>query len=264
MLCCPPLMFLFGSSAAAPAPNFVPDEDTRIGLAEAMQAVIAQLGPPAAAPRWLADATAPRDLDGLFDFLCSVQAQVGQDDLEFTLVDHRPNDPPPAGFVALGDPSGHLLRTYVRARELVLYVFPQVFKVPALLLGNVAREIGRLGLWQRTPSPAVAGLDSEVAAELAGVALGMGTWIANGAYVFNNACCGGGCGVDLGSVRAALSLPQACFAVALDARRKLLSRRQAAKQLETTQTAAFKASWDACTPQLAALPQAASSAALRA
>jgi hypothetical protein len=257
-------MFLFGSSSAAPAPNFIPDEATRGDIADALQAVIAHLGPPAAAPRWLSDATAPRDLDGLFDFLCSVQAQVGQQDLEFTLLDHRPNDPPPAGFVPLGDPNGHLLRTYARARELVLYVYPQVFRVPALLLGNVAREIGRLGLWQQPATPAVAGLDSEVAAELAGVALGMGTWVANGAYLFNNACCGGGCGIDLGSVRAALSLPQACFAVALDARRKALSRRQAARQLETTQTSAFKASWDACTPQLAALPAATSHGALRA
>lgn len=258
-------MFLFGSSAAAPAPDFVPDEDTRTTLAEALQAVITQLGAPAAAPRWLSDPAAPRDLDGLFDFLCSVQAQVGQDDLEFTLLDHRPNDPPPPGFVPLGDPGGHLLRTYVRGRELVLYVFPQVFKVPSLLLGNIAREVGRLGLWQQgTPSPALARLDGEVAAELAGVALGMGTWIANGAYMFNNACCGGGCGIDLGSVRAALTMPQACFAVALDARRKHLSRRHGGKQLESTQTAAFKASWDVCTPQLAALPPATASAALRA
>lgn len=258
-------MFLYGSSAAAPAPNFLPDEDTRSALAEAMQTVIAHLGPPAAAPRWLSDPTAPRDLDGLFDFLCSVQAQVGQDDLEFTLLDHRPDDPPPPGFRPLGDPSGHLLRTYVRARELVLYVFPQVFKVPSLLLGNVAREIGRLGLWQQTTTnPDLARLDGEVAAELAGVALGMGTWVANGAYLFNNACCGGGCGIDLGSVRAALSLPQACFAVALDARRKNLSRRHGAKQLETTQAAAYKASWDACTPQLAALPPATTAASLRA
>jgi hypothetical protein len=258
-------MFLFGSSAAASAPEFLPDPETRGDIADALQAVIAHLGPPAAVPRWLADPTAPRDLDGLFDFLCAVQAQVGQDDLEFTLLDHRPGEPPPAGFLPLGDPNGHLLRTYVRARELVLYVVPQVFKVPALLLGNVAREVGRLGLWQQTTtSPAVARLDSEVAAELAGVALGMGTWVANGAYLFNNACCGGGCGIDLGSVRAALSLPQACFAVALDARRKHLSRRHGARQLESTQAAAFKASFEACTPQLAALPPATSSAALRA
>jgi hypothetical protein len=257
-------MFLFGSSAAAPAPNFLPDEDSRSAIADALQAVIAQLGPPAAAPRWLSDAAAPRDLDGLFDFLCSVQAQVGQQDIEFTLLDVRPGEPVPPGFVPLGDPSGHLLRTYARARELVLYVVPQVFKVPSLLLGNVAREIGRLGLWQQPTTPAVADLDSEVAAELAGVALGLGTWVANGAYMFNNACCGGGCGIDLGSVRAALSLPQACFAVALDARRKNLSRRQAARQLESTQSAAFKANWDPCSKQLAALPAATTAASLRA
>ena len=256
-------MFLFGTSDAKAAPNFLPDDDARAAIADALQAVIAQLGPPAAAPRWLSDATAPRDLDGLFDFLCSVQTQVGQDHIEFHLMDLRPGEPPPAGFLPLGDPNGHLLRTYVRARDLVLYVLPQVFKVPALLLGNVAREIGRIGLWQQPTTPAVAALDSEVAAELAAVALGMGTWVANGAYMFNNACCGGGCGIDLGSVRAALSLPQACFAVALDARRKNLSRRQASRLLESTQAAALKASWDTCSPQLAALP-AASTAALRA
>lgn len=257
-------MFLFGTSEAKAAPTFTPDDDSRGAIAEALQAVIAHLGPAAAAPRWLSDATAPRDVDGLFDFVCSVQSQVGQDDIEFHLLDWRPGEPVPQGFVPLGDPNGHLVRTYVRARDLVLYVLPQAFKVPALLLGNVAREIGRLGLWQRPATPAVSQLDSEVAAELAGVALGMGTWVANGAYIFNNACCGGGCGVDLGSVRAALSLPQACFAVALDARRKNLSRRHAARQLESTQSAAFKANWDACTPQLAALPAATTSGSLRA
>lgn len=260
----PRLMFLFGSSANQAAPNFLPDVDSRGAIAEGLQAVVAQLGPPAAAPRWLSDATAPRDLDGLFDFLCSVQAQVGQQDIEFTLLDWRPHEQVPSGFTPLGDPNGHLLRTYARAQELVLYVVPQVFKVPALLLGNVAREIGRLGLWQRPTTPAVAELDTEVAAELAGVALGMGSWVANGAYMFNNACCGGGCGVDLSSVRAALSLPQAAFAAALDARRKNLSRRHGARQLEATQAAAFKASFDACTPQLAALPAASTAAALRA
>lgn len=251
-------MFLFGTSAARTAPEFLPDEESRSTIADALQAVIAQLGPPATAPRWLSDAAAPRDLDGLFDFLCSVQTQVGQQDIEFTLLDFRPGEPVPGGFQPLGDPSGHLLRTYVRARELVLVVVPQVFKTPSLLLGNVAREIGRIGLWQQPTTPAVADLDSEVAAELAGVALGLGTWVANGAYMFNNACCGGGCGIDLGSVRAALTMPQACFAVALDARRKNLSRRQATRQLESTQSAAFKANWDPCTKQLAALPAATS------
>ena len=260
-------MYLFGTANAAP--SFVPDEETRRWLAGGLQAVIGQLGAPALRPQYIHEAPAkglqtPRDLDGLFDFLCSVQAQVGQQDIEFTLLDVRPGEPVPPGFVPLGDPSGHLLRTYARARELVLYVVPQVFKVPSLLLGNVAREIGRLGLWQQPTTPAVADLDSEVAAELAGVALGLGTWVANGAYMFNNACCGGGCGIDLGSIRAALSLPQACFAVALDARRKNLSRRQAARQLESTQSAAFKANWDACTPQLAALPAATANNALRA
>jgi hypothetical protein len=259
-------MFLFGTSAAASAPNFLPDEDSRSAIADALQAVIAQLGPPAAAPRWLTDASAPRDLDGLFDFLCSVQAQVGQRDIEFTLLDMRPGEPVPQGFTPLGDPNGHLLRTYSRARELVLYVAPQVFKVPSLLLGHVARELGRLGLWQQPTTPAVAELDSEVAAELAGVALGMGTWVANGAYMFNNACCGGGCGIDLGSVRAALSMPEAVLRPR--PRRPAQGPRPPPRRhaLESTQAAALKASWDACAPHLPALPAATATAtaALRA
>ena len=261
-------MYLIGTNATAP--TFTPDEETRRWLAQSLQAVIAQLGAPALRPQWFTDTPArgiktPKDLDGLFDFICAAQEQVGQSDLEFTLIDLQPGQPPvPHGFNPLGDATGHLLHSFARAQEIVLVVAPQLFRVPSLLLGHVARELGRLGLWQQPTTPAVAELDSEAAAELAGIALGMGTWVANGAYIFNNACCGGGCGVDLGSVRAALSLPQACFAVALDARRKNLSRRHAARQLESTQSAAFKANWDACTPQLAALPAATTNGSLRA
>ncbi|MFY0536601.1 hypothetical protein [Nannocystis pusilla] len=120
-------------------------------------------------------------------------------------------------------------------------VMPQVFRAPSLLLGNLARELGRIGLWiQPSPSPALAEIDGEAAAELAAISLGLGVWVANGAYMFENACCGGGCGVDLRNMRAGLSLPEASYALALDAHRKGLSRRAAAKQLETTQETAFK------------------------
>jgi hypothetical protein len=263
-------MFLFGSSAAKSAPEFVPDADTRAWLREGLHAVISHLGPPAMQPRWLADGPGkgvapPRDLDSLFDFICAAQAQVGQEDLEFTLLDLRPGEPPvPPDFRPIGDPTGHLLHSFARAQELVLVVAPQLFRVPALVLGHVARELGRLGLWQRPATAAVAELDPEVAAELAAVALGLGAWVANGAYLFDNACCGGGCGIDLGSVRAGLSMPQACFAVALDAQRKGLGRRQAGRTLASTQSAALSASWSACGPELAALPQARAGGALRA
>ena len=264
-----PLMFLFGSSAGQ-NPTFVPDEETRRWLAQGLQAVISQLGEPALRPQWLTETPArgvkaPRDLDSLFDFICAAQEQVGQADVEFTLVDLQPGLPPaPAGFAPIGDATGHLLHSFARAQELVLVVAPQLFRVPSLLLGHVARELGRLGLWHREQTPAVAEMDSETAAELAGIALGMGTWIANGAYMFNNACCGGGCGIDLGSVRAALSMPEACYALGLDAQRKGLGRRHAARVLESTQAAALKQSWDACTPHIPALPAARTAGSLRA
>jgi hypothetical protein len=263
-------MFLFGSSAGN-VPTFTPDEETRGWLARGLQAVISQLGAPALRPQWLTDAPAkgvrsPRDLDSLFEFICAAQEQVGQADLEFTLVDLQPGQPPvPPGFAPIGDATGHLLHSFARAQEVVLVVAPQLFRVPSLLLGHVARELGRLGLWQQPQqSPAVLAMDSETAAELAAVALGMGTWVANGAYMFNNACCGGGCGIDLGSVRAALSMPEACYVLGLDAQRKGLGRRHAAKVLESTQAAALKQSWDACGPHVAALPAARSGGALRA
>ncbi len=261
-------MYLIGTNATAP--SFTPDEETRRWLAESLQAVISQLGAPALAPRWFSDTPAkgvraPRDLDSLFDFICAAQEQVGQSDLEFTLVDLQPGQPPvPRGFEPLGDATGHLLHTFARAGELALVVAPQLFRVPSLLLGHVARELGRLGLWQRPTTAAVAELDSEAAAELAGIALGMGPWVANGSYMFNNACCGGGCGIDLGSVRAALSMPEAVYALGLDAQRKGLGRRHAGKLLESTQSAALKQSWDACTPHIPALPAARDAAALRA
>ena len=261
-------MYLIGTNATAP--TFTPDEETRRWLAQSLQAVIAQLGAPALRPQWFTDTPArgiktPKDLDGLFDFICAAQEQVGQSDLEFTLIDLQPGQPPvPHGFNPLGDATGHLLHSFARAQEIVLVVAPQLFRVPSLLLGHVARELGRLGLWQQLTTPAVAELDSEAAAELAGIALGMGTWVANGAYMFNNACCGGGCGIDLGSVRAALSMPEAVYALGLDAQRKGLGRRQAGKILESTQAAALKASWDACAPHIPALPAARTGAALRA
>ncbi len=262
-------MLQFGEMAAK-APEFVPDVKTRAWLAEGLSAVIAHLGPPARKQQWITTASlgggAPRDLDGLFDLICAAQEHVGQGDLEFTLAEPIPGKAPvPPGFVALGEPEGHLLHTFARDKELALLVMPQIFRAPALLLGCVARELGRMGLWARgEPSPAVAQLGSEVAAELAAISLGLGVWVANGAYMFENACCGGGCGINLRGVRAGLSLPEASYAAALDGQRKGLSRRAAARQLETTQETAFKKCWDACGGDVAALPPAREAAALRA
>lgn len=262
-------MLQFGTMAAK-APEFVPDPETRTWLAESLAAVIAYLGPPARKQQWITEslrkADEPRDLDGLFGLVCAAQEQIGQGDLEFTLAVPTPGKAPvPPGFAALGEPSGHLLHTFARGDELALVVMPQIFRAPALLLGSVARELGRMGLWARRASgPAPAELDSEAAAELAAISLGLGAWVVNGAYMFENACCGGGCGIDLRSVRAGLSLPEASFAAALDAKRKGLSRRTAARTLEATQETAFKKCWDACEPQVAALPPAREAPALRA
>lgn len=262
-------MLQFGS-AAAQAPQFVPEPETRSWLADSLNAVIAHLGAPARQKLWIAEslrgAAAPRDLDGLFGLICAAQEQIGQAEIEFTLAEPQAGKAPvPPGFAPLGNPAGHLLHTFVREAELAIVVTPQIFRAAPLLFGSVARELGRIGLWVQGPAPAaIAGLDSEVAAELAAIALGLGVWVANGAYMFENACCGGGCGIDLRSVRAGLSLPEASYSVALDARRKGLSRRAAGKQLEPTQSTALGKCWDAAESLVAALPPAREAPALRA
>jgi hypothetical protein len=262
-------MLKFGSSAAK-APEFVPDPETRTWLIDSLNAVIAHLGAPARQKLWIGEslkgAAAPRDLDGLFDLICAAQQQIGQGEIEFTLAEPQAGKTAvPPGFAPLGNPTGHLLHTFVREAELAIVVTPQIFRAAPLLFGSVARELGRIGLWvQGAAPPAVAELDSEVAAELSAIALGLGVWVANGAYMFENACCGGGCGIDLRSVRAGLSLPEASFAAALDARRKGLSRRAAGKLLESTQSTAFAKCFDATEKQVAALPPAREAPALRA
>lgn len=262
-------MLQFGS-AAAKAPEFVPDPETRRWLADGLNAVIAHLGAPARQKLWIGEslrgAAVPRDLDGLFGLICAAQEQIGQGAVEFTLAEPQAGKASvPPGFQALGNPQGHLLHTFVRETELAIVVTPQIFRAAPLLFGSVARELGRIGLWvQGAAPPAVAQLDSEAAAELSAIALGLGVWVANGAYMFENACCGGGCGIDLRSVRAGLSLPEASFAVALDARRKGLSRRAAGKMLESTQATAFARCFDASEQSAAALPSAREAPALRA
>jgi len=243
---------IFGSAAAATAPRFVPDDETRGWLAEALVDIINHLGAAALAPRWLADPQprglpAATDLDSLFELICGLQDQLGQGDVEFTLLEMEPGNPAvPPGFKPVGDPTGHLMHTFARGPdEKIVLVSAGLFKVKELLMASIAREIGRIGLVQAGPSAAIERLDEEAAAELAGVALGMAPWLANGAYIFENSCCGGGCGINLREIRAGLSLPEICYALALDARRKGLSRWGGGKGLLSTQKAAFKASWSA-------------------
>ncbi len=264
---------IFGSEAATQAPRFIPDDESRGWLAGALTDVINHLGRAALEPRWLADPQprglpAATDLDSLFELLCGLQDQIGQGDLEFTLLEMQPGDPSvPPGFKAVGDPTGHLMHTFARGDdEKIILVSSGLFRVKELLMASIARELGRIGLMQAGPSEALETLDDEAAAELAGVALGMAPWLANGAYIFENSCCGGGgCGINLREIRAGLSLPEICYALALDARRKGMSRWGAGKGLMPTQKAAFKASWAASRKggEAAALP-AASGKALRA
>lgn len=226
------------------AVEFLPEQDARAWLAEGLQELATRLGEPACTPRLVLESSiaTPRDLDDLFELICSTQSEVGQRDVEFTLLELQPGaarEQIPRDFVPLGDSDGQLMHTFARGDELMLVVMPAVLKVPALVRGSVARELGRIAI-ARHGGHRVEPEDREADAELAAIVLGLGVWVANGAYIYDNKCCGGGCGIDLASLRAGLSMPEACFAFALDARRRGLSARVAAKHLDATQKAAFK------------------------
>jgi len=268
-------LFGFGDGGATPSADvdFLPTDDARSWLAESLGELAARLDAPASTPRWLTvpPVEKPTDLDALFEHICVVQTEVGQRDVEFALVDST-EGPPPPGFSPLGDPQGQLMHTFARGDELAIMVTPALFRVaaklPALVHASVARELGRIAIHRvgghLDHRDDIGAEDMEAEAELAAILLGMGIWIANGAYVYENKCCGGGCGVDLRSLRAGLSLPEACFALALDGRRRGLSPKLATKHLESTQKAAFKAavSCVARTPDLLALVSALPAAAL--
>jgi hypothetical protein len=231
--------------SSTPAVDFLPSEDMRAWVADGLRDHAARLGEPARVPRLVTQASLakPRDLDDLFELLCGVQAEVGQADVELTLLELDPEDPPSRhGYEPLGDPTGQLVHTFARRDELLVVAVPAIFRVTELVLASVARELGRIAV-HRAGGHRVEPDDREGDAELAAVALGLGVWVANGAYVYENACCGGGCGLDLKSVRAGLSLPEACFALAVDGHRRDLSRRVVAKHLMPTQRAALKQSW---------------------
>jgi hypothetical protein len=250
-------MLGFGSAGSRTRVDLVPDESARTWVIQGLAQLAARLGPPAARPQLVLapdGLPTPRDLDGLFDLLCAVQEQIDQADVEFTLleVDDRAPELPP-GFTPLGDPNGKLLQTLARGDERVMLFSRALFRVPPLLYAGVARELGHLAVLGAGGPAARLPADRDADAELAGIALGMGVWVTNGAYVFENACCGGGCGVDLRRIRAGLSMPEAAFALALDGRRKGLPRRSIARHLEPTQRAAFKDAWRVAPSRLPAL-----------
>lgn len=256
------------SGLVASAPQFIPNEDSREWIASGVVELAARLGSAASQPRILTDGSSfgfgtsrtPRNLDGLFDMICAVQEQVGQSEIELTLleVDERGATPKlPDGYASLGDSRGKLLHTLRGPDEYLLLFTPAVFKVRELMLASIARELGRIGLDRvgLQPDPERL-LEWEADSELAAILLGMGIWVTNGAYLFENACCGGGCGVDLRSLRAGLSLPEACYALALDSQRKGIRRWSVVRHLSPTQKAATKKCWshlgDALPPALAA------------
>jgi hypothetical protein len=247
--------------SSATSVEFLPSEETRAWVADGLRDHVARLGPPAHQARVITKSNVdkPRDLDDLFELVCGVQAEVGQADVELTLVELDPDDPPSRhGYTPLGDPVGQLMHTFANREELVVVTMPAIFRVPELVRASVARELGRIAV-HRAGGHRVEPADFEGDAELAAVALGLGVWVANGAYVYENACCGGGCGIDLKSVCAGLSMPEACFALAVDSQRKGISRRVVAKHLQATQRAAYKRSWGHVRrqPALAAAPQVA-------
>ena len=263
-------MLSFGSAAASP--EFIPADDARDWIATSIVELAASLGAPAHQPHLLTDpadlgfGNTPRDLDSLFDMICAVQEVVGQSDVELTLLEldaHSQGPKLPEDFTSLGDTNGKLLHTLRGPSEYLMLFTPAIFKVRELLLAGIARELGRVALDRAGLAPSAPDGDEHAAlqqweadAELAGVMLGMGVWVANGAYLFENACCGGGCGVDLRSVRAALSMPEACYALALDSQRKGIRRRAVVRHLAPTQKAATKKCWShlgrAVPPALAA------------
>lgn len=249
---------MLGSSSAVSV-ELLPAEDTRAWVADGLRDHMTRLGAPARQPRVITKTAVdhPRDLDDLFELVCGVQAEVGQADVELTLIELDPDDPPAVhGYVPLGDPTGQLVHTFVKRDELLLVAVPAIFRVKELVLASVARELGRIAV-HRAGGHQVEPADVEGDAELAAITLGLGVWIANGAYVYENACCGGGCGLDLKSLRAGLSMPEACFGLAVDSQRKGISRRAVGKHLQPNQRAAFKQSWGwvRTQPALAAAPE---------
>ena len=274
-------MFSFGTEKTSLAPNFLPDDSSQQWLRDQLVNIRQQLAGNKQASGLLIDVPSKKispDLDSLFELICGLQQVVGQGSLEFTLIELSSSKPEiPPNFRPLGDPSGQMLHTLVSPSELALVYNPAIFRKQELLFASVARIVGRLALFQvaskgmqekqRDDSLTSAenlqkiGETDELArAELAAIVLGIGAWVVNGAYVFENSCCGGGCGIDLSSVRTGLSMPEACFALALDSQFRGLKKRIVARQLAPTQKSAFAAGWKQVEQSpLVALPVASTS-----
>lgn len=263
---------LFAGSAGGTSVDFVPDEDSRGFVEDLFSGLLPRLGEPATRPQLITGperGPLPGSLDDFFDLICGLQAQIGQEDVEFTLLEMEGGTRPqlPQSFRPLGDPTGQLLHTFSDGDEYVMLFSPGIFRQSEIFFGSIARELGRLAIriggGHLIEGEDVDPHELEAESEVAATALGMGVWVVNGSYVFENSCCGGGCGLDLRSLRTGLSMPEAAYALALDARRKGLGRWGVGRHLQPTQKAAFRKNWGAIgkdTPK--ALASAASAGAL--
>ena len=250
--CYVPRMFAFGSPGAAAAPQFVPNDAAQAWISAALGRLRERLGPPAQSDRLITCPTtlsSPHDLDDVFELICGLQEQVGQEDVEFTLLPADQQARLDDQFVPLGDPTGQLMHSFHHKRDdSYLMLFSEAsFRVLPVLYASIARELGRFALHRSGTALFSADdefePDTESEAELAAVTLGMGLWVANGAVMFENGCCGGGCGVDLRSLRAGLSVPEVGHALAVDARARGVGKWSISRHLESTQKAAFKRNW---------------------
>lgn len=266
-------MFAFGDPQASASPNFLPEEAAQGWIHAALGRVRERLGPTATTSKLITAPSvldAPRDLDSLFDLICELQAQVGQEELEFTLLAHDQREELNPDFKPLGDPTGQLMHSFFNAKsDTYLTLFSDAaFRVLPVLYASVARELGRFALHHSGgalfSTEDEYEHDPESESEIAAISMGLGIWIANGAVMFENGCCGGGCGVDLRSLRAGLSVPEVGHALAADARGRGLGKWSISRHLESTQKAAFKRNWSALKrgPAPAALAPASSRGAI--
>lgn len=244
-------MFSLGA-LSSPRPEFLPDEQSQAWLLEEFLSVIACTAPHSDPTRpWVhIPKHVPQDLDGFFEFICALQAQVGQESLDLTVLPITDQSPEiPKDYLALSSSEGQLMQTLFGRGEYVLCFTSALFKKTELLLASIARELGRIALHQElrhsTNSLAKEGCESSedplsaTRAELAAFALGTGPFIVNGSYIFENSCCGGGCGINLGSLKTGLSMPEAAFMLAIDTIRRGQKKRSLARHLAPNQKAAF-------------------------
>ena len=242
-------MFSFGSSASVNL-EFLPDPDSRLWILRELVHAIARLAPHSDSARgWfhVPKTGVPGNIDQFLDWVCSIQAQIGQQDLELTLLPLQHDSPAiPKDYRALVSGEGQLIQTLYGRSEYVMVFTPALFKKAELFFASVARELGRIAIFEvvrDAATPSAPDLLEHAYAEIAAHALGLGVWITNGAYIFENGCCGGGCGVNLKSLRTGLSMPESAFALALDGLRRAEKKRSIAKQLAPNQKAAFLAAW---------------------